>query len=85
MIKINYFDERELLVRREIETKAPKGTEAKGTQVLPKLTYAKTTVQILTKIINFLMGLINQCPGHCLRNPRVEKLSWKYKVLLLTN
>jgi len=24
MIKINYFDERELLVRREIETKAPK-------------------------------------------------------------
>jgi len=35
MIKINYFDERELLVRREIETKAPKGTEAKGTQVLP--------------------------------------------------
>jgi len=37
MIKINYFDERELLVRREIETKAPKGTEAKGTQVLPLL------------------------------------------------
>ena len=35
MIKINYFDERELLVRREIKTKAPKGTEAKGTQVLP--------------------------------------------------
>jgi len=35
MIKINYFDERELLVRREIETKAPKSTEAKGTQVLP--------------------------------------------------
>jgi len=33
MIKINYFDERELLVRREIETKAPKGTEAKGTEV----------------------------------------------------
>jgi len=24
MNKINYFDERELLVRREIETKAPK-------------------------------------------------------------
>jgi len=24
MIKINYFDERELLFRREIETKAPK-------------------------------------------------------------
>jgi len=24
MIKINYFDERELLVRREIETKTPK-------------------------------------------------------------
>jgi len=36
MIKINYFDERELLVRRDIETKAPKGTEAKGTQVLPR-------------------------------------------------
>jgi len=35
MIKINYFDERELLVRREIKTKAPKGTEAKDTQVLP--------------------------------------------------
>jgi len=35
MIKINYFDERELLVRREIETKTPKATEAKGTQVLP--------------------------------------------------
>jgi len=27
MIKINYFDERELLVRREIETKAPKDTK----------------------------------------------------------
>jgi len=38
MIKINYFDERELLVRREIEIKAPKGTEAKGTEVLPKHT-----------------------------------------------
>jgi len=35
MNKINYFDERELLVRREIETKTPKGTETKGTQVLP--------------------------------------------------
>jgi len=35
MIKINYFDERELLVKREIEAKAPKDTEAKGTQVLP--------------------------------------------------
>jgi len=35
MIKINYFDERKLLVRRYIETKAPKGTKAKGTQVLP--------------------------------------------------
>jgi len=34
MIKINYFDERELLVRREIETKTPKDTEAKGTQML---------------------------------------------------
>ena len=40
MIKINYFDERELLVRREIETKASKNTEGKGTQVLhgPTLT-----------------------------------------------
>jgi len=27
MIKINYFDERELFVRKEIETKAPKNTE----------------------------------------------------------
>jgi len=35
MIKINYFDERELLVRREIGTKALKGTEVKGIQVLP--------------------------------------------------
>jgi len=36
MIKIDYFDERELLVRREIETKTLKRTEAKGTQVLPE-------------------------------------------------
>jgi len=36
MIKINYFDERDLLIRREIETKTPKGTEAKGIQVLPE-------------------------------------------------
>jgi len=35
MIKIIYFDERELVVRREIETKASKGTEAKVTEVLP--------------------------------------------------
>ena len=35
MIKINYFDERELLVMREIEIKVPKGTEIKDTQVLP--------------------------------------------------
>jgi len=35
MIKIIYFDERELVVRKEIETKAPKGTEAKVTKVLP--------------------------------------------------
>ena len=35
MSKINYFIKRELLVRREIETKALKGTEAKGTQVPP--------------------------------------------------
>jgi len=35
MIKINYFDERELLVRREIETKTLKDTKAKDTQVLP--------------------------------------------------
>jgi len=37
MIKINYFDERELLVMREIETKAPEGTEAKNTQVLSEI------------------------------------------------
>jgi len=35
MIKIIYFDERELLVRKEIKTKTPKGTEAKVTEVLP--------------------------------------------------
>ena len=35
MIKIIYFDERELLVRRELETKTPKNTEAKVTKVLP--------------------------------------------------
>jgi len=35
MIKIIYFDERELLVRKEIETKARKDTEAKITEVLP--------------------------------------------------
>jgi len=40
MNKINYFDERELLVRREIKTKAPKDTEAKGTQVLPLNVYS---------------------------------------------
>jgi len=34
MIKIIYFDERELLVRREIETKAPKDTETKVTEML---------------------------------------------------
>jgi len=36
MIKIIYFDERELFVCKEIETKTPKGTEAKVTKVLPK-------------------------------------------------
>jgi len=46
MIKINYFDERELLVRREIKTKVPKGTEAKGTQVLPSLVYEKFNVPL---------------------------------------
>jgi len=35
MIKINYFDEKELLVRREIETKALKNTKTKDTQMLP--------------------------------------------------
>jgi len=35
MIKIIYFDERELLVRREIEKKTPKGIEIKITEVLP--------------------------------------------------
>jgi len=36
MIKIIYFDERELLVRREIETKTLKNTEAEVTKVLPR-------------------------------------------------
>ena len=35
MIKIIYFDERELMVRREIETKTPKDTKTKVTEVLP--------------------------------------------------
>jgi len=39
MIKIIYFDERELLVRRGIETKALKGTEVKVTKVLPVLSH----------------------------------------------
>jgi len=34
MIKIIYFAERELVVKREIETKAPKDTEAKVTEVI---------------------------------------------------
>jgi len=34
MIKINYFDERELLVRREIETKTPKGTQVLAIVIL---------------------------------------------------
>jgi hypothetical protein len=37
MIKINYFDERELLVKREIETKTLKDTEAKVTEAPPTL------------------------------------------------
>jgi len=36
MIKIIYFDERELLVRREIKTKTPKDTKVKVTEVLSK-------------------------------------------------
>ena len=35
MIKINYFDDRELLVRREIEKKAPK---PKTPKCYPKIT-----------------------------------------------
>ena len=35
MIKIIYFDERKSVVKREIETKAFKGTETKVTEVLP--------------------------------------------------
>jgi len=37
MIKIIYFDERELLIRREIETKTLKDTEAKIIKVLPQM------------------------------------------------
>jgi len=37
MIKIIYFDERELLVKREIETKAPNDTKTKDTEVLPSV------------------------------------------------
>jgi len=36
MIKIIYFDEKKLLVRREIETKVTKDTEAKVTELLPR-------------------------------------------------
>ena len=35
MIKIIYFDERELLVRKELETKTLKDIETKVTKVLP--------------------------------------------------
>jgi len=37
MIKINYFDERELLVKKDIETKTSKNTKTKDTQVLADL------------------------------------------------
>jgi len=37
MIQIIYFDERELLVGREIETEAPKDTETEVTEVLPMI------------------------------------------------
>jgi len=36
MVKIIYFDERELLITREINTKVPKKTEVKVTKVLSK-------------------------------------------------
>jgi len=37
MIKINYFDERELLIRREIETKSQKSPNSKSPKGYPKL------------------------------------------------
>jgi len=55
MIKINYFDERELLVRREIETKTLKGTEAKGTE-------AKDTQVLPDPIIFFLSHFLCLSP-----------------------
>jgi len=37
VIKINYFDEKELLVRKEIETKSPKSPNSKSTKCYPTL------------------------------------------------
>ena len=48
MIKINYFDERELLVRKEIETKAPKDTKAKGTEVPTQFLIVIGTIFFIT-------------------------------------
>ena len=42
MIKIIYLDEKELLVRREIETNASKDIEVKVTEVLPVYLKYKT-------------------------------------------
>jgi len=39
MIKINYFDERELLVRREIETKSSKSPNTKSMKCYPKISW----------------------------------------------
>jgi len=62
MIKINYFDERELLVRREIETKAPKDTEAKGTQVLPARITSRNSTTHLPHAFMTLNALLNFSP-----------------------
>jgi len=48
MIKINYFDERELLVRRDRD----KGTETKGTQVLPLFFFFFSfSLQVFAKLL----------------------------------
>jgi len=44
MIKIIYFDERELLVRREIETKASKTPKPKSPKCYPKRTKVNSCV-----------------------------------------
>jgi len=54
MIKINYFDESELLVRREIETKAPK---PKAPKCYPSLTTYVTSILIYVVTMNCIVSM----------------------------